>query len=94
MRYMVIEHFHDADPVPIYRRFRDKGRMMPEGLTYVASWVELGFGRCFQVMECDDPALLQQWLLNWRDLAEFEIVPVVTGQEAAKAVEPFLDLES
>jgi hypothetical protein len=94
MRFMVIEHFRDADPVPIYRRFRERGRMLPEGVTYVASWIEAGFQRCFQVMECDDLAKLQQWLLNWNDLAEFEIVPVVTSQEAAKAVEPFLDRDT
>ena len=91
MRFMVIEHFKDADPVPIYRRFRERGRMLPEGVTYVASWIEAGFQRCFQVMECDDLALLQQWLLNWNDIGEFEVVPVVTSQEAAKVVEPFLD---
>lgn len=91
MLFMVIEHFRDADPVPVYRRFRDKGRMMPDGLSYVGSWVEAGFQRCFQLMECDDIALLQSWLLNWRDLAEFEIVPVVAGKDAAKTVEPMLD---
>lgn len=94
MLFMVIEHFRDADPVPVYRRFRDKGRMMPDGLVYVGSWVEAGFQRCFQLMECDDIGLLQSWLLNWRDLAEFEIVTVVSGQDAAKSVAPFLDSES
>jgi hypothetical protein len=93
MRFMVIEHFKDADPVPIYRRFRERGRMMPEGVTYVASWIEAGFQRCFQVMECDDLTKLQEWLLNWRGHGTFEIVPVVTSAEAAKVVEPFLDNE-
>jgi len=81
MQFMVIERFRDRDARPIYRRFRDSGRMMPEGLTYVGSWVEANFHRCFQVMECDDARLLQEWILAWGDLAEFEIVPVVSSDQ-------------
>jgi len=81
MQFMVIERFRDRDAKPIYRRFRDSGRMMPEGLTYVGSWVEANFDRCFQVMECDDARLLQEWILAWGDLAEFEIVPVVSSDQ-------------
>ena len=81
MLFMVIERFRDRDARPIYRRFRDSGRMMPEGLTYVGSWVEANFDRCFQVMECDDARLLQEWILAWGDLAEFEIVPVVSSDQ-------------
>jgi len=81
MLFMVIERFRDRDAKPIYRRFRDSGRMMPEGLTYVGSWVEANFDRCFQVMECDDARLLQEWILAWGDLAEFEIVPVVSSDQ-------------
>jgi Protein of unknown function (DUF3303) len=77
MVFMVIEHFKNRDAVAIYRRFREQGRMMPEGLNYVGSWVEANFDRCFQLMECDDLRLLQQWVLQWQDLGEFEIVPVV-----------------
>jgi hypothetical protein len=85
--FMVIERFRDRDPRPIYRHLRDHGRGVPEGLRYVESWVEPGFGRCFQVMECDDASLLQQWVLSWAGLAEFEIVPVVTSAETRANVE-------
>lgn len=86
MLFMVIERFKNRDAVPVYRRFREQGRMMPEGLRYVESWVEPNFDRCFQLMECDDPRLFEQWIIRWQDLVEFEIVPVVTSQEAAEAV--------
>jgi Protein of unknown function (DUF3303) len=76
MLFMVIERFKDRDPAPIYARLRERGRSMPDGLRYVDSWIEANFDRCFQVMECDDLTLLQQWILAWRDLAEFEVVPV------------------
>src|SRR5262249_41376918 len=76
MLFMVIERFRDRDPAPIYARFREQGRMMPDGLRYVDSWVEANFDRCFQVMECDDATLMQQWVLQWRDFATFEIVLV------------------
>lgn len=82
--YMVIEHFKDAKAV--YGRYEKKGRMLPEGLRYIASWTETNFARCFQVMECDDPALLDQWMFHWNDLINFEIIPVVTGAEAAKSI--------
>jgi hypothetical protein len=83
MLFMVIEHFKPAKAPEIYRRFRERGRMMPEGLVYVASWVDEGFERCFQVMETADPALFSEWTRNWNDLADFEIVPVRTSAEAA-----------
>jgi uncharacterized protein DUF3303 len=86
MLYMVIETFKDRDPVPVYRRFRDAGRMMPEGLRYVSSWVDTSFARCFQLMECDDPALFEDWIAHWSDLADFEVVPVVSSSEAARAI--------
>ena len=90
MLYMVVENFRHGDPLPVYRRFRDQGRMAPEGLRYVASWVTQDLRRCFQIMECDDPALLEQWTARWRDLVEFEIIPVVTSAEAVAAVTPRL----
>ena len=83
---MVIEQFHDRDPKPIYRRLRDQGRMMPDGLRYVGSWIEANFDRCFQVMECDDPRLLQDWLLSWGDLMHCEVVPVVPSNETRDLV--------
>ena len=90
MLYMVVENFRHGDPLPVYRRFRDQGRMAPEGLRYVASWVTQDLRRCFQIMECDDPALLERWTARWRDLVEFEIIPVVTSAEAVAAVTPRL----
>jgi hypothetical protein len=86
--FMVIERFKDADPLPVYRHLRDAGRGLPEGLTYVDSWIEPGFGRCFQVMECDDAALLQQWVLHWKGLADFEIVPVVRSRRPGSSKAP------
>ena len=86
MLYMIIEHFRNGDPLPVYRRFHDQGRLAPDGLRYVASWVTDDFQRCFQIMECEDRALLAQWTTRWDDLIEFEIVPVITSAEAAATV--------
>jgi hypothetical protein len=83
MHYMVIERFKNRDAAAVYARFRERGRMMPDGLTYVSSWVEPNYDRCFQVMECEDVALLEQWAANWSDLVDFEFVPVISSQEAA-----------
>ena len=86
MTYMIIERFRAGDPVPVYRRFRERGRLAPDGLRYVASWVTADLRQCFQVMECEDPRLLEEWTSRWSDLVEFEILPVVTSTEAADAV--------
>ena len=90
MLYMIIENFAGGDPLPVYRRFRDKGRMAPEGLTYVSSWVTTDLSRCFQLMECDDPSLLAQWLAAWRDLGTFDVIPVITSAQAVERVAPRL----
>ena len=90
MLFMVIERFKNRDAKAVYRRFRDRGRGAPEGLKYVGSWIEANFDRCFQLMECDDPRLLQQWIIQWQDLIEFEIVPVVPSQETVETVTPLL----
>jgi hypothetical protein len=90
MLYMVIENFRDGNALPVYRRFRDQGRLAPEGLKYVASWVTEDLRRCFQIMECDDPSLLAQWMARWEDLTEFDVFPVVTSAEAAASVAPRL----
>ena len=82
MLYMVIERF--KDPPAVYRRFREQGRMMPEGLAYVASWIDEKFERCYQVMETDDRALLEEWMSRWSDLMEFEVHAVMTSKEAAE----------
>jgi hypothetical protein len=88
--YMVIEHFKGGDAVPVYRRFRDRGRMAPDGLTYVSSWVDLDFRRCYQVMETDDPSLLDEWLARWSDLVDFEVFPVMTSMDAVERLAPRL----
>jgi hypothetical protein len=90
MLYMVIEHFKNKDPVPVYRRFRDKGRMVPEGLTYLSSWVDQKLERCYQLMETDDRGLLDEWMGNWNDLVEFEVHPVVTSKQAFDRIAPLL----
>lgn len=90
MLYMIVEHFRDGDAIPVYRRFRERGRMAPEGLRYVSSWVTDDYRRCFQVMECHDPALLKEWMRNWQDLTEFEVIPVITSAEAAASIAPRL----
>lgn len=87
---MVIERFKNQDAKAVYRRFQEKGRMMPDGLKYVDSWVEPNFERCFQLMECDDLRLFQEWLLQWQDLGEFEIIPVVSSKETAEVVNKML----
>lgn len=86
MLFMVIERFKNRDAAAVYRRFKERGRMMPEGLKYVGSWVEPDFDRCFQLMESDDEGLFRQWTKHWEDLMEFEIVPVLTSQEASESV--------
>ena len=92
---MVIEQFRDNEMLPVYRRLRDGGRSLPEGLDYVDSWVEANFARCFQLMRCDDARLIQEWALEWRGVgATFEIVPVVTSRETQAVVAPFLDNEA
>ncbi len=92
MFFMIIERFAEADMVPIYRRLRDQGRGLPDGLTCIESWVEPNLSRCFQLMECDDLRLLQRWVLHWRGLkAQFEIVPVVSGKDTEAVVANRLD---
>jgi hypothetical protein len=85
MVFMVIEHFKNRDAKAVYSRFKEKGRMMPDGLKYLGSWVEDNFDRCFQLMECDNPQLFEQWFADWRDLCDFEIVHVVSSAEAVDA---------
>jgi len=80
---MVIEHFRNGDAAPVYRRFRERGRMAPEGLAYISSWVSENLSTCYQVMETQDPSLLEAWMGNWSDLVEFEVHAVMTSQEAA-----------
>jgi hypothetical protein len=88
--YMVIEHFKGGDAVPVYRRFRDRGRLAPEGLSYVSSWVDLKLERCYQLMETENPALLDRWIANWSDIVDFEVHPVISSKEAAERIAPRL----
>jgi hypothetical protein len=86
MLFMVVETFRNQDAKAVYRRFRDKGRMMPDGLSFVGSWTAADLSRCFQLMQTDDVTLLQRWVAEWADLVAFEVVPVVTGKETAEAL--------
>ena len=86
MLYLVIEHFRNGDPQPVYARFREHGRLAPDGLQYVSSWVTDDYKRCYQVMDSPDRALLEQWMDRWRDLVDFEVIPVVTSAEASAAI--------
>ncbi|PYS92266.1 MAG: hypothetical protein DMF64_09730 [Acidobacteria bacterium] len=90
MLFMVIERFKDGDAAPVYRRFRERGRMLPEGLRYVDSWIDANFARCFQLMECADPRLFDEWIACWQDLVEFEIIPVTSSKEAAAQIAAIL----
>ena len=90
MLYMVVEHFKNQDAVPVYRRFRECGRLAPEGLTYVSSWVDDKLERCYQLIETEDHRLLEEWMANWRDLTDFEVYPVMTSKEAAEKIAPRL----
>ena len=83
---LVNERFKNRDAGSVYDRFAERGRMMPDGVQYVTSWVETNHDRCFQVMECDDDSLLHEWADNWRDLVDFEFVPIITGAEMAEAM--------
>ncbi len=85
---MIVEHYRDGDPVPVYRRFREQGRLAPDGLTYISSWVDEPMRRCFQLMEASERRLVDEWTANWSDLVEFEVVPVITSAEAAARMVP------
>lgn len=90
MLFMVIERFKNRDAGAVYQRFRERGRMLPDGLNYIESWTEATFERCFQLMECEDPRLFEEWVSRWQDLVEFEIVPVVSSTEAANSIKQSL----
>ena len=88
MRFMIIEHFHDGDARPVYQRFRDKGRLAPDGLDYVSSWVTDDLKHCYQVMQCAHRSLLDEWIAQWSDLVDFEVIPVITSAAAAESFRP------
>jgi hypothetical protein len=86
MVYMIIERFRGGDARPVYERFRDRGRLAPDGLEYVDSWVTDDLKVCYQVMRCDDRTLLDDWISHWSDIVDFEVIPVITSADArAKA---------
>lgn len=84
MRYMIVEHFRDGNPEPVYERLRERGRLAPDGLRYIDSWVTHDLAHCYQLMECDSPLLLNEWIAAWSDLVEFEVHPVISSTEAAE----------
>ena len=88
--YMVVEHFKDKDPVPVYRRFQARGRLAPQGLVYISSWIDHNLERCYQLMETHDRTLLEEWMTRWWDLVKFEVYPVVTSQEASEMIAQLL----
>jgi hypothetical protein len=90
MLYMIVEHFKNRDAVPIYRRFKEKGRLAPEGLRYVSSWVDSKMQICFQLMETHDRKLIDAWMLNWEDIVDFEVFQVMSSEEAAEKNAPAL----
>lgn len=89
-QYMIIEYFKNKDAVPVYRRFRERGRLAPDGLRYVSSWIDEEIERCFQIMETDDRKLIDEWISNWNDLVDFEVYPVISSQQAAERIAPRL----
>lgn len=80
--YMIVETFKNRDGAPVYRRFRDQGRLAPDGLKYIQSWVTADLTRCYQVMECSDPVLLDQWIARWNDLVDFEVIEIISSAQA------------
>jgi hypothetical protein len=88
--YMIIEHFKNKDAISVYRRFRERGRLLPEGLRYVSSWVDEKLERCFQLMETADRNLLDEWIARWSDIVEFEVYPVLSSKKAADRISPLL----
>ncbi|MFX0203704.1 MAG: DUF3303 domain-containing protein [Candidatus Hodarchaeota archaeon] len=90
MLYMIVEYFKNKDPKPVYRRFREHGRLTPEGLKYISSWVDDKMQQCFQLMETDDRRLIDEWISNWSDIIDFEVFPVISSKEAVEKIAPQL----
>jgi len=88
--FMIVEHFRNGEAVPVYRRFKERGRMPPDGVRYISSWVTEDLATCYQVMDTADPQLLDQWMRKWSDVIEFEVHPVITSHEALQRLAPKL----
>ena len=84
--YMIVERFKNGDPMPIYQRFRQRGRLAPDGLQYISSWVDEKLEQCFQLMEAPNISYIEEWIANWSDIVEFEVYPVISSKEAADRV--------
>ena len=90
MQFMIIEHFKNQDAIPVYRRFRDEGRLAPEGLNYISSWVDIKMEKCFQIMETNEEALIYKWIDNWKDIVEFEVFPIMSSKDSYDKISPLL----
>ena len=90
MHFLVIEHFRNGDPVPVYQRFRAQGRLMPEGLEYVSSWITEDLTRCYQVMEAPDRSLLDEWIGRWSDIMACDVMPVLSSAQVQERLRPRL----
>jgi uncharacterized protein DUF3303 len=90
MTYMIVERFKNGNAAPVYRRFRDQGRMAPAGVTYVSSWVDEKVKICFQLMETENASLIDEWISNWSDIVDFEVYPVISSQQAAERIQEYL----
>jgi uncharacterized protein (UPF0332 family) len=86
MQYMIIERFHPGKVKAMYQRFAEKGRMLPEGVSYINSWINESITVCYQVMESKSPEKLQQWIDEWKDLVSFEVVPVINSAQAKEKI--------
>ena len=93
-RYLVIEHFRNGDPVPVYHRFRTQGRLMPDGLEFVSSWITDDLTRCYQVVETADRGALDEWMRRWADLVDFEVHPVLSSAQVQERLGPLENVES
>lgn len=80
--YMIIEHFHPQKVKALYQRFEKKGRMLPDGVIYINSWIDENVETCYQLMESESLEKLEEWVSYWEDLADFEIVPIISSEEA------------
>ena len=83
---MIIERFHSGKVKDLYKRFDEKGRMLPEGMTYINSWINEEVTLCYQVMESDNEEKIHEWIAKWNDLADFTIIPVITSAQAKEKV--------
>ena len=87
MLFMVVEKFKNQDGKAVYRKLREGGRALPDGLKFISSYVSADLSRCFQIMETNDVTLFQRWIADWQSVVEFEVVPVVEGKDTRAALD-------